>query len=110
MKRAIERHQRGEARVIPIIVRHVYWQGLLGTLQALPTDAKPVRSWSDVDEAFYNVAEGIRTVVEHISIKLAAQAVEEQQVQFCSLSRNTSVHTSSRANDTSRRCTETSTF
>src|SRR5215471_11267290 len=82
MKRAIERHQRGEARVIPVIVRHVYWQGILGSLQALPTDAKPVRSWSDVDEAFYNVAEGIRTVVEHISGKLAAQAVEEQQVHF----------------------------
>src|SRR5215469_1243043 len=43
MKRAIERHERGEARVIPVILRHVYWQGILGTLQALPTDAKPVR-------------------------------------------------------------------
>src|SRR3989475_13149516 len=29
MKRAIERHQRGEARVVPIIVRPVYWQGVL---------------------------------------------------------------------------------
>src|SRR5436853_5763108 len=26
MKRAIERHERGEARVIPIILEHVYWQ------------------------------------------------------------------------------------
>jgi len=44
MKRALERHQRGEARVIPIILRPVYWQGILGTLQALPTDAKSVVS------------------------------------------------------------------
>ncbi len=69
MKRAIERHQRGEARVIPVILHHVYWQGILGTLQALPTDAKPVRSWSDVDEAFFDVAEGIRTVVAQLSQK-----------------------------------------
>src|SRR5215831_8439880 len=92
MQRAIERHQRGEARVIPVIVRHVYWQGILGSLQALPTDAKPVRSWSDVDEAFYNVAEGIRTVVEQISDKLAAQAVEERQAQFSASSAETPTH------------------
>src|SRR6266700_3446722 len=69
MQRALQRHQRGEARVIPVILRPVYWQGILGTLQALPTDAKPVRSWSDVDEAFFDVAEGIRTVVEQLATK-----------------------------------------
>ena len=92
MRRALERHQRGEAKVIPIIVRPVYWQGILGHLQALPTDAKPVRSWSDVDEALYNVTEGIHTVVEQISIKLAAQAVEEQQAQFSAPSAETPMH------------------
>src|SRR5216684_9393103 len=35
MKRAIERHQRGEALVIPVILRPVYWQGApFGKLQA----------------------------------------------------------------------------
>jgi hypothetical protein len=66
MQRALERHQRGEARVIPIILRPVYWQGILGNLQALPTDAKPVRSWPDVDEAFFDVTQGLRKVVEEI--------------------------------------------
>ncbi len=69
MKQALERHQRGEARVIPVILRYVYWQGILGTLQALPTDAKPVRSWSDVDKAFLDVIQGIRTVVVQLSQK-----------------------------------------
>lgn len=71
MKRALERHQRGEARVIPIILRHVYWQGILGTLQALPTDAKPVISplWYNVDEALFDVTEGIRTVVVQLGTK-----------------------------------------
>ncbi len=44
MKRAKERHERKEAKVIPLILRPVDWQGVLGTLQALPTDAKPVMS------------------------------------------------------------------
>ena len=64
MQQAIERHERGEAHVIPIILRPVYWQDVLGKLQALPTDAIPVVSsgWLYQDEAFYNVTEGIRKV------------------------------------------------
>src|SRR6266550_2964908 len=67
MQRALERHDLGEARVIPIILRHVYWQGVLGKLQALPTDARPIKSWPDLDEALYNVTEGIRKVIEQIT-------------------------------------------
>lgn len=66
MKLALERHQRGDARVIPIILRPVYWQGALGKIQALPTNAKPVidRYWHSMDEAFFDVAEGIRKAIE----------------------------------------------
>ena len=66
MKRALERHKRGEAHVIPVILRHVYWQGIIGKIQALPKDGKPITDhrWHNLDEAFYNVAEGIRKVVE----------------------------------------------
>ena len=65
MKRAIERHTRYEARVIPIILRPVYWQGVpFGKLQALPKDAKPVTDWRNREKALFNVAEGIRKVVE----------------------------------------------
>ena len=69
MQRALERHDLGEARVIPIILRHVYWQGILGKIQALPTDARPVKSWPDLDEALYNVTEGIRVVIEQFTPK-----------------------------------------
>ncbi|HXX77391.1 MAG TPA: hypothetical protein VEI53_02790 [Ktedonobacteraceae bacterium] len=41
MQRALERDQRGEPSVIPIILRPAYWQSVLGTLQALPTDGNP---------------------------------------------------------------------
>src|SRR5258708_5422684 len=43
MKRAVERHECEEARVIPVILRPVYWQiEKLGGLQALPKDGKTV--------------------------------------------------------------------
>jgi TIR domain len=65
MKRAMERHERGEARVIPVILRPCDWHNApFSKLQALPKDAKPVSSWSDKDEAFTNVAAGIRAVAE----------------------------------------------
>jgi len=67
MQRAIERHERGEARVIPIILRHVYWQSaVFSKLQALPKDGKPVTDpdWHNLDRAFFDVVEGIRKIVE----------------------------------------------
>ncbi|MEH2285142.1 MAG: toll/interleukin-1 receptor domain-containing protein [Nostoc sp.] len=65
MKRAIERHNSGEARVIPIILRPTDWTSLenLKYLQALPKDAKPITTWDNLDAAFLDVAQGIRKVV-----------------------------------------------
>ena len=68
MKRALKRHDAGEARVIPVILRPVDWKGApFGKLQALPTDAKPVTSWPDRDQAFLNVAQGIRAAVKELA-------------------------------------------
>ena len=49
MTRALERHDQGEARVIPVILRRsMDWQGApFGKLQSLPTDGKPVTSWNE---------------------------------------------------------------
>ncbi len=68
MARAMERHEAGEARVVPIILRPCDWKNApFSRLQALPTDAKPVTRWSDKDEAFLSVAEGIRMVLDEFS-------------------------------------------
>jgi DNA repair exonuclease SbcCD ATPase subunit len=65
LKRAMERHEAGEARVILIILRETDWTGApFGKLQALPKDAKPVKSWPDQDAAFVDIARGIRKVAE----------------------------------------------
>src|SRR2546421_520535 len=64
MKRALERHEAREACVIPIILRPAHWEDApFSKLQVLPTDARPVTSWPNSDEAFFDVTKGIRKVV-----------------------------------------------
>jgi hypothetical protein len=68
MRRAMERHEAQEARVIPVILRPVDWQDApFGKLQALPTDGKPITDWSNQDTAFVNVARGLRTVAQELT-------------------------------------------
>lgn len=79
MKRALELHNQGEARVIPIILRHIHWEiQPLYQLQALPKDALPVISsaWHDLDEAFYDVVEGLLKVFAEISGQSLPQSAE----------------------------------
>ncbi len=64
MKRALERHQAGTVRVIPVILRRTYWKDApFSSLQILPTDAKPVTQWSDRDEAFWDITVGIHKAI-----------------------------------------------
>jgi hypothetical protein len=61
MKRALERHQRGEARVIPVILRPCDWHDLLfGKLLATPKDGRPITKWPNIDEAFQDVVSAIK--------------------------------------------------
>jgi hypothetical protein len=63
IQRAIERHQAGEARVIPILLRPVDWAGApFSQLEVLPKNHQPVTTWASQDEAFREIAEGIRAV------------------------------------------------
>ena len=67
MKRALERHARREARVIPVIVRDVDWSlAPFSKLQALPKDGKAVDLWEKKDTAWRNVSEGIKKLVEQM--------------------------------------------
>ena len=66
--RAMQRHAAGDATVIPIILKPCDWTSApFGKLQALPiakgAGAKPITQWSDRDEAFLNVAQGIRGAI-----------------------------------------------
>jgi len=64
---AMKRHESGEARVIPIILRECEWQDMpYGKLQALPAGAVPVQKFSRPDEAYTDIAKGIRRVVDYL--------------------------------------------
>ena len=61
----MERHEAGEARVIPVILRPVCWRGaLFGKLNALPTDTAEATSWTNQDEAFTNIAEVVPEIAQ----------------------------------------------
>jgi hypothetical protein len=71
LKRAMERHEAGEAVVIPVILRPCDWaNALFSKLQCLPKDARAVTNWKSHDDAFITVAQGIRAAV----VKLSARA------------------------------------
>ena len=66
MMRAMERHEIGEARVVPIILTPVegWTHSPFAKLQVLPKDGKPVTKWESQDEAFVSVAQSIRRAIE----------------------------------------------
>src|SRR6266496_5013593 len=69
MQRALQRHQSGEAQVIPILLRPVDWEGAPFThLQCLPRDARAVTEWSNQDAAFRDIARGIRAAIEQLPL------------------------------------------
>jgi hypothetical protein len=68
MKRALERHQRGEARVIPVILRPCDWHDLLfGKLLATPKDGRPITKWPNLDEAFQDVVSAIKGALKPLA-------------------------------------------
>ncbi|MDV3347931.1 TIR domain-containing protein [Leptolyngbyaceae cyanobacterium CCMR0082] len=78
LQEAMNRHKKGEAIVIPIILRPAEWTDMsFGMLQAFPKDAKPVTTWPNRDAAFKNIAAGIRKVVKELHKK--RQELAEQK-------------------------------
>jgi len=72
MTRALERYREGSAAVIPVILRACDWSlAPFASLQVLPTDAKPVVSWKDRDEAWTTIAREIRRKLEKLTNKPA---------------------------------------
>lgn len=61
VRRALDRHESGEARVIPVILRPCDWKDLpFGSLLAAPIDGKPVTKYPNRDEAFLEIVEAIK--------------------------------------------------
>jgi internalin A len=65
MKTALDRHRKGKARVVPILLERCNWELFeeLSSIQALPRDAKPVREWKPQNAGWYRVTEGLKVVL-----------------------------------------------
>lgn len=78
--KALSRQKAGEALIVPVIVRECDWAlPELRQFKALPDDGKAVtsRHWHTLDEAFANVANGLRALVQ--KKKSAKTAVPKPQ-------------------------------
>jgi Flp pilus assembly protein TadD len=65
MMQAIQRHERGEASVIPVLLRPVVFTDMpFAKLHPLPANGKPVVNWRNRDSAFVDIAIGIERVVQ----------------------------------------------
>jgi len=65
IKTAMERHAQKSAQVVPIVLRPCSWEEdtPFGKLNGLPSKAKPVSSYSDRDQAWLEVVQGIERLV-----------------------------------------------
>ena len=70
MKEAIERAERGECRIIPVIVRPCMWKETpFGEFLALPEDGTAISLYENKDEAYTEIAQGVKKIVQEIEQK-----------------------------------------
>lgn len=73
MKNALERHNRGEAVVIPVILRDCAWHQLeFGSIMAATTDGKPITKFASHDEGYVQVVEAISRAIAQMEAKTTA--------------------------------------
>ncbi|RQW00547.1 toll/interleukin-1 receptor domain-containing protein [bacterium] len=77
MTRAIERHNSGDARVVPIILRPtaLWTRSPIGGLTALPNDGKPISEFANLDRAFCDIVERLSEVLINTSNKDGSEQV-----------------------------------
>lgn len=69
IKRALLRHNKGEARVIPIFCRPCDFEGMpFAQLQGLPKNTQPIKTFEDKDTAYLEIVNGIKKVIEDLTI------------------------------------------
>ena len=67
MRRALERHESGDAVVIPVILEPSDWQNSpFRRLRATPTDGKPVSKFANIHEAFLQVTQDVRWAADQL--------------------------------------------
>jgi hypothetical protein len=64
-QKALAQHEAGLSIVVPLILRHCDWKDTpFGKFQGLPTDAKPVKEFADLDNAFLSIVTQLKKIIE----------------------------------------------
>ena len=85
MTKALARHDCGEARVVPVILRPCRWTSTpLARLQAVPKDGRPVSEWTSRDAAFDDIAVAVERILQDLREqrrRVAEQARREPEAK-----------------------------
>lgn len=95
MKRALDRHDKGEATIIPIILSHCDWEETpFSKLQALPENGVPItdKGWDDKEVALRSVALGVKdrvlSLLNDRKLKLLSISEEILEKEFLLLEKD----------------------
>lgn len=67
VKQALERHERHEAYVIPILLRSVYYElAPFAKLAVLPKNGQAITQWRDLDAAFTEITKELNRILDDL--------------------------------------------
>ncbi|MDM3334454.1 toll/interleukin-1 receptor domain-containing protein [Citrobacter sp. Cb127] len=70
MTNALERHKRGDAVVIPVILRECAWHQLpFGSIMAATIDGKPITRFASHDEGYVQVVNAVSRAITNLETK-----------------------------------------
>lgn len=81
IKIALERHNSGKSLIIPVMLRKCDIEFTpFKDIQGLPTDLEPINSkkWYTIDDAYFNVVEGLKQIIQRERNKREILYSEEQ--------------------------------
>jgi hypothetical protein len=84
LSRAMQRHERGEARVIPIFAKECVFEDMpFAKLQGLPKNAKPIATFTDRDVAYTEIVKAIRNLIDKPSFvtPVVTEVADSQDVK-----------------------------
>lgn len=88
MKRAMERHAKAEARVIPVILHPCDWRATpFGKLMATPTEGKPISKFPNQHDAFLEVTKAVRQAAQDLGITPSAVHIRESEALIAETNR-----------------------
>lgn len=85
----LDKYRKGKVCIIPVIIRSCDFSSLdISKFQALPKDAKPVKTWTDQDSAWTNVVEGIKSTIRSLDQNILINTSNKSNITEVSKSRS----------------------